>query len=99
LISALAIAALANASSYAKRGKQMSGVAVSYFLAPVLGVPLGTYLTGLYSWRVVFGFSAVLVALAGLLVRLFPLPDSGAATPAADLTPPTSTEILILLFM
>lgn len=92
LISALAIAALANASSYAKRGKQMSGVAVSYFLAPVLGVPLGTYLTGLYSWRVVFGVSAVLVALAGLLVRLFPLPDSGATTPAADLTPPSNTS-------
>src|SRR5439155_3400902 len=39
LISALAIAALANASSYEHRGRQMSGVAMAYFLAPVLGVP------------------------------------------------------------
>lgn len=101
LISALAIAALANASSYAKRGKQMSGVAVSYFLAPVLGVPLGTYLTGLYSWRVVFGVSAVLVALAGLLVRMFPLPDSGldqSSSPAAGSTEPTPASPLKTLW-
>lgn len=83
LISALAIAALANASSYANRGKQMSGVAISYFLAPVLGVPLGTFLTGLYGWRGVFMLSAALVALAGLLVHLFPLPSS---TPESAIT-------------
>ncbi len=74
LISALVIAALADASSYAKRGKQMSGVAISYFLAPVVGVPLGTYLTGLYGWRSVFWSVALLAALSGLLVKLFPLP-------------------------
>lgn len=73
LISALAIAALADASAYAKRGRQMSGVAVSYFLAPVLGVPLGTFLTGRYGWRAVFWTVAILAALAGLLVKLFPL--------------------------
>ena len=76
LISALVIAALADASSYAKRGKQMSGVAISYFLAPVIGVPLGTYLTGLYGWRSVFWAVAGLAALAGLLVKLFPLPSA-----------------------
>jgi predicted MFS family arabinose efflux permease/pimeloyl-ACP methyl ester carboxylesterase len=73
LVSALAIAALANASEYARRGRQMSGVAISYFLAPVLGVPAGTWLAGQYGWRVVFGATAVLVGLAGLLVRQFPL--------------------------
>jgi predicted MFS family arabinose efflux permease/pimeloyl-ACP methyl ester carboxylesterase len=78
LISALAIAAIANASSYAHRGKKMSGVAVAYFLAPVLGVPLGALIAGLYGWRVVFLSSAVAVAIAGLLVRQFPL---SAATP------------------
>ena len=78
LISALAIAALADASSYAKRGKQMSGVAISYFLAPVVGVPLGAFLTGRLGWRSVFWMVALLAALAGLLIKLFPL------TPAVE---------------
>ncbi len=73
LVSALAIAALADASSYARRGRQMSGVAISYFLAPVVGVPAGTWLAGRFGWRVVFGATAVAVGLAGLLVRQFPL--------------------------
>ena len=73
LVSALVIAALADASSYARRGKQMSGVAVAYFLAPVVGVPLGAWLAGRVGWRAVFAVSAVLVAVAGLLVRRFPL--------------------------
>lgn len=75
LISALAIAALANASSYDKRGSQMSWVAISYFLAPVVGVPLGTILTGAVGWRVVFLLSAALAVGAGVLARAFPLPD------------------------
>lgn len=91
LISALAIAALANASTYAKRGKQMSGVAISYFLAPVLGVPLGTFLTGFYGWRTVFVLSAVLVLLAGLLVRRFPLPAAAPAV-AADINGHANAE-------
>jgi predicted MFS family arabinose efflux permease/pimeloyl-ACP methyl ester carboxylesterase len=86
LISALVIAALADASSYAKRGKQMSGVAICYFLAPVIGVPLGTYLTGLYGWRSVFWTVAILAALAGLLVKLFPLPSAVKETAAHDQT-------------
>lgn len=73
LVSALVIAALADASSYARRGRQMSGVAVCYFLAPVAGVPLGAWAAAAAGWRAVFGGAAVLVALAGLLVRQFPL--------------------------
>jgi predicted MFS family arabinose efflux permease/fermentation-respiration switch protein FrsA (DUF1100 family) len=80
LVSALVIAALADASSYARRGKQMSGVAVAYFLAPVLGVPLGAWLAGRFGWRTVFAATAVLVALAGLLVRQFPLPRANEET-------------------
>jgi predicted MFS family arabinose efflux permease/pimeloyl-ACP methyl ester carboxylesterase len=79
LVSALVIAALADASSYARRGRQMSGVAVAYFLAPVLGVPLGAWLAGRFGWRVVFAASAVLVAVAGLLVRQFPLAKANEA--------------------
>ncbi|HEX8423916.1 MAG TPA: MFS transporter, partial [Pyrinomonadaceae bacterium] len=73
LVSALVIAALADASSYARRGRQMSGVAVAYFLAPVVGVPVGVWLAGQVGWRAVFAVTAVLVGLAGLLVRRFPL--------------------------
>lgn len=80
LVSALVIAALADASSYARRGRQMSGVAVSYFLAPVAGVPLGTWLAGRAGWRTVFAATAALVAIAALLVRQFPLsPARGEA--------------------
>lgn len=88
LISALAIAALADASTYAKRGKQMSGVAISYFLAPIVGVPLGAHLTKDYGWRSVFWAVALLAALAGLLVKLFPLPsavrDAGTSEKETD---------------
>jgi predicted MFS family arabinose efflux permease/pimeloyl-ACP methyl ester carboxylesterase len=87
LISALVIAALADASSYAKRGRQMSGVAISYFLAPVIGVPLGTFLTGSYGWRSVFWTVALLAAIAGLLIKLFPLPVAAVNANANDETP------------
>lgn len=92
LISALVIAALADASAYAKRGKQMSGVAICYFLAPVLGVPLGTYLTGLYGWRSVFWTVAALAAVAGLLVKLFPLPSQATSNADAN-APATATKV------
>ncbi|HEX8071851.1 MAG TPA: MFS transporter [Pyrinomonadaceae bacterium] len=92
LVSALAIAALANASSYERRGRQMSGVAISYFLAPVLGVPAGTWLAGRFGWRVVFGATAVLVGLAGLLVRQFPLRGAIATADANTADEATRTE-------
>jgi DHA1 family inner membrane transport protein len=76
LVSALVVAALADASSYARRGRQMSGVAVCYFLAPVVGVPLAAWLAGRAGWRTVFVAVAILTALAGLLVKLFPLVSS-----------------------
>jgi predicted MFS family arabinose efflux permease/pimeloyl-ACP methyl ester carboxylesterase len=79
LVSALVVAALADASSYARRGRRMTGVAVSYFLAPVAGVPLGTWLAGRAGWRAVFVLTAALVAVAALLVRLFPLTKAGDA--------------------
>lgn len=90
LVSALAIAALADASSYAARGVQMSGVAVSYFLAPVIGVPLGAFLAGRFGWTAAFWFAALTVAVAGGLVLLFPLPESGASSPP----PKTSANVV-----
>lgn len=73
LVSALVVAALADASDYARRGRRMTGVAVGYFLAPVAGVPVGTWLAGRAGWRAVFVVTAALVAVAALLVRQFPL--------------------------
>ncbi len=84
LVSALAIAALANASSYAARGVQMSGVAASYFLAPVIGVPLGAFLVGQFGWAAAFWFAALSVAVAGGLVMLFPLPQPPPASSPAS---------------
>jgi predicted MFS family arabinose efflux permease/pimeloyl-ACP methyl ester carboxylesterase len=75
LVSALAIAALANTSSYAARGVQMSGVAVSYFLAPVIGVPLGAFLVGRFGWAAAFWFAALATAFSGALVLRFPLSE------------------------
>ncbi|HYY42164.1 MAG TPA: MFS transporter, partial [Pyrinomonadaceae bacterium] len=93
LVSALAIAALADASDYARRGRQMSGVAISYFLAPVLGVPVGTWLAGRFGWRVVFGATAVLVGFAGLLVRQFPLRSASRPAQADEATGATDTVV------
>ncbi|MFQ3581208.1 MFS transporter [Chloracidobacterium validum] len=83
LVSALAIAALANASTYAARGAQMSGVAVSYFLAPVIGVPLGAFLVGRFGWTSAFWFAAISVAVAGWLVMRFPLPEPALVGPSS----------------
>lgn len=96
LISALVIAALADASTYANRGKQMSGVAICYFLAPVLGVPLGSFLTGRYGWRSVFWAVAILAALSGLLIKLFPLPSNpkGARAQEDEATKTKTDEAL-----
>ena len=81
LVSALAITALANASSYATRGVQMSGVAVSYFLAPVIGVPLGAFLVGRFGWTAAFWFAALTTALSGALVIRFPLVELSPVVP------------------
>ncbi len=83
LVSALAIAALANAADYTARGAQMSGVAVSYFLAPVIGVPLGAFFVGQFGWAAAFWFAALSVTVTGGLVRLFPLPQPPCPTPQA----------------
>lgn len=99
LISALAIAALADASAYAKRGRQMSGVAISYFLAPVVGVPLGAFLTERMGWRSVFWTVALLAALAGLLIKLFPLAPAAAReqTDVDEVNAPAKTSLWKLM--
>lgn len=76
LISALTIAGIANAADYAKRGRQMSGVAVCYFLAPVLGVPIGTFLTASFGWRAFFSITLTLALIATAFIYFYPLPNT-----------------------
>lgn len=76
LISALAISALANSSSYSKRGKQMIGPSICYFLAPVLGVPSATYLVAHSGWRMSFALLSLLTLLAGVMVYRFCIKQS-----------------------
>jgi hypothetical protein len=76
LISALTIAGIANTTDYKTRGKQMSGVAICYLLAPVLGVPLGTFIASAFTWRVLFLLTLSSAFIAGLLNYFFPLPNA-----------------------
>lgn len=76
LISALTISALANSSSYSKRGKQMIGPSICYFLAPVLGVPCATYLVTHSGWRMSFALLSILTLLAGAMVYRFSIKQS-----------------------
>lgn len=88
LISALAIAALADASVYAERGRQMSLVAVAYFLAPVIGIPASAIITQNFNWQASFFFVAVLSTIAGILVWRFPLIAIDAVDETENLKPP-----------
>ncbi|MBI4851794.1 MAG: MFS transporter [Acidobacteria bacterium] len=84
LISALTIAGIANTTDYGARGKQMSGVAVCYLLAPVLGVPLGTFISGLFSWRILFLITLSSALIAGLLSYFYPLPSVATKKPGEE---------------
>ena len=93
LVSALSVAALANASSYSRRGREMSGVAVAYFIAPVLGVPLGSLAADRIGWRWLFvalAFAAVAVAAGVAKYRL-------PSTPAVVRDRHSSTQLVDLL--
>jgi predicted MFS family arabinose efflux permease len=59
-------------SSLERRGRAIALVTSGLTMSTVLGVPLGTWIGGLYGWRATFILVAVLgtVALAGLLLGL-----------------------------
>ncbi len=65
-----------------KRTEAVSIMIVGMTVANLFGVPLGTYISGMLSWRVTFGIVGVWGAVALLLVwlwvpRMEPLPDTG----------------------
>ncbi len=67
-----ALAVAAAISPPERRGRAMALVTSGLTISTVLGVPLGTWIGGLYGWRATFILVAVLgaVALAGLLFGL-----------------------------
>lgn len=70
IISALVVAAIADAVPYARRGRAMGFVAAAYFAAPILGVPLAARVADAAGWRanyVIFALLGGLVALAVVL--------------------------------
>jgi predicted MFS family arabinose efflux permease len=67
MVSALAVAAIADAVPYQRRGRAMGWVATAYFAAPILGVPLAAWVADGWGWRtnyVSFAFLGCLSALA-----------------------------------
>ncbi|ANC32166.1 MFS transporter [Isoptericola dokdonensis] len=67
------------------RGRAMSRLAIGNSLAPLLGVPIGTWLGELTTWRVTFGAVAALSAVVMVIVLvLFPTvaPRAGGAAQA-----------------
>lgn len=73
------------ADRLSKEGNSTFAVAVmcsGMTVANLVGIPLGTFLTGIFSWRLVFGFSGIwdivtLVVIARWIPKMAALPDSG----------------------
>lgn len=83
-ISALAITALANVTSYKKRGVNMSLISFSYYMAPMFGVPLSTFLTASYGWRTVFFVTGALVFVTGILIQFSSLTSQSETSEQSD---------------
>ena len=68
VLSTLSLTFAADLYPYKHRGKAMGVLSMSYFLAYVIGIPLGALITSLYSWRWVFiglaGIAAIMFAIA-----------------------------------
>ncbi len=73
------------ADRLSKEGNSTFAVAImcsGMTVANLVGIPLGTFLTGIFSWRLVFGFSGVwnlvtLVVVARWIPKMDALPDCG----------------------
>lgn len=67
VISTLVVAAIADAVPYERRGRAMVWVAVAYFAAPILGVPVAAWIEDRGGWRanyVVFAAVSAIVTVA-----------------------------------
>ena len=67
VISALVVASIADRVPYERRGRAMSWVASAYVVAPMLGVPVASWLAEEFEWRtlyLLFATAAVVFSLA-----------------------------------
>jgi len=53
---------------YIQRGRAMSWVIGATTMSTVLGVPAGTFLAGIFTWRWIFGFLGIILIFATLFV-------------------------------
>lgn len=82
VVSALAVAAIADAVPYHRRGRAMGWVATAYFAAPILGVPVAAWVADASSWRANYAVFAVLGCACALAVHGW----FEEGSPAADRT-------------
>jgi DHA1 family inner membrane transport protein len=81
------------------RGAAVAAVFGGLLTAMFLGAPLGTWLSDVVGWRLVFALlGAVSVGLAVLLLRLLPEMDGTEARGWSSLAPLRRTRVLVPLF-
>jgi predicted MFS family arabinose efflux permease len=68
-ISACVIAQVADLFDYASRGRAMGWLGAIYFIAAVVAVPLGAWITSAWGWRSLYLLLAALALLFGLFIR------------------------------
>jgi predicted MFS family arabinose efflux permease len=68
-ISACVIAQVADLFDYSARGRAMGWLGAIYFIAAVVAVPLGAWITSLWGWRAVYLWLGVLALVLGALIR------------------------------
>ncbi|MDZ7363179.1 MAG: MFS transporter [candidate division KSB1 bacterium] len=68
-ISACVIAQVADLFDYSARGRAMGWVGAIYFIAAVIAVPLGAWITAAWSWRLLYLLQIALAFILGLLVQ------------------------------
>jgi predicted MFS family arabinose efflux permease len=68
-ISACVIAQVADLFDYSARGRAMGWLGAIYFIAAVVAVPLGAWITSLWGWRAVYLLLGVLALVLGALIR------------------------------
>jgi predicted MFS family arabinose efflux permease len=68
-ISACVIAQIADLFDYATRGRAMGWLGAIYFIAAVIAVPLGAWITAAWGWRTLYVLLAALAVLIGIFLR------------------------------
>jgi predicted MFS family arabinose efflux permease len=76
-ISTCVIAQVADLFDYSARGRAMGWVGAIYFIAAVIAVPLGAWITAAWSWRILYLLQIALAFLLGLLLPSSLSPAAG----------------------